>query len=560
MSAEGTVSGGRRVPEDGGGRSAPRAPDARAGRDRQSVSDTEGVRAREAGLEPDWLVRLVLDRRSPLPLARQLYLALYTAVTRGEAPRGTALPPSRALASRLGVSRNTVVAAYAQLSDEGLVSGAGRGGTVVAHAAPGSGAAPPPDGLGSPPTSSAWPLSGRAGRLASDRARPLALAPGEPDAALFPVAPWQRAMARAARLPSAELGYRSDVSTRLQAGIARHLALYRSLVVDPERIVVTSGTRQSLLLAAALFADAGDVAWAEAPGYLGAVDAFRLQGLDVRACPVDADGAVPRSADPAPRLVYLTPAFQFPLGMPLSASRRDAFLALSAAHGTVLVEDDYDSEFRDDVQPRPALAAAASGAGARVLHAGTFSKLVFPAARVAWLVVPRERAETARRMLTALGGGHGTLARSAVADLLDEGVVARHLQRARSVYARRRTVLQELVARSGRVRLAGGGGLCAVLALARSVPLAALEAALGRAAVGAVPLERHDWSRPPGRSCAHLVVGLGNVDSLTLPGTFARLERALREAGGSAVPVGSGERAGGSAAESAAGSAGRGTG
>lgn len=521
--------------------------------------------------EPEWLRSLAPDRRSPLSLGRQLYLALYEAIVRGELPRGAALPPSRALATRLGLARNTVVAAYAQLGDEGLVRGGGRRGTMVTHSAvvsdraPGGAAA---DGAGTvvgvrseatvedavgaigslgaelPPAASrsSRALSSRALGFAAFSERHRAFAPGEPDPSLFPARHWQRAMARVARLPADELGYRDRASRRLREAIARYLAVYRSVVVDPARIVVTSGTRQSLLLAAALFADPDDVAWVETPGYRGAIDAFRAQGLRLHACAVDVDGAVPPDAPP-PRLAYLTPCYQYPLGMPLSAERREAFLALSARHGTVLFEDDYDSEFRDDAQPRPALAASAAARGACVLHAGTFSKLIFPAARVAWLVVPDGLSERAGHALRALGGGHGTLAQGVVAELLDTGVLSRHLQRARQVYARRRRVLLGCVARSGRWRLVGGGALSAVISLDQEPPLAALEAALADERLGAVPLERfvtpdrvateRNASAPttaePTRS-SRLVLGLGNVDSLALPGMFERLERAVQRA------------------------------
>ena len=284
-----------------------------------------------------------------------------------------------------------------------------------------------------------------------------------------------------------------------------------------------------------------DTAWIETPGYSGAVDAFRAQGLHLRACAVDAEGAVPPDAPP-PRLAYLTPCFQYPLGMPLSAARRETFLALSARHNTVLFEDDYDSEFRDDAQPRPALAAGAAERGARVLHAGTFSKLVFPAARVAWLVVPEGYAGHAGRVLRALGGGHGTLAQGVVAELLDSGAISRHLQRARQVYAQRRRVLLGCVNGSKRLRSVGGGGLSAVLSLGDAVPLTALEKALDAERVGAVPLEWFERvapvrvapdgtaPEPGGGRSTRLVIGLGNVDSLALPETVERLERAVRQA------------------------------
>jgi len=477
--------------------------------------------------------RAPLDRGSPLPLSRQLYLWLYRAITHGELPDGETLPAGRALASRLGVARNTVLEAYAQLAADGLVEAAGRRGTRVSHA---PSAAPMPyrradrrsepdrdrDPIGTPdPTP--WSLSRRSRTgTGIPRPRPLPLSPGEPDPSLFPHPAWCRAMARAARLPRDQLGYRSDVPERLQRAIARHLAVYRSLVVDPDRIVVTSSTRQSLLLAAALYGDAGQRAAVECPGYPGAFDAVRAQGLTPCALAIDEQGAVlPDGA--APAIACLTPCFQYPLGMPMSPARRDAFLDYSARHGTVLIEDDYDSEFRDDVTPRPALAALAEERGARVLHAGTFSKLIFPAARVAWLVVPGDHADTARGVLRRLGGGHGTLNQAAVAELLERGTVSAHLERARAVYAGRRRVWEACVADGDGLANGGGGGLCAQVRLAAPVALVRLEAALVDAGLGALPLERFDWAAGVPRTTRTLVAGLGNVASLQLPAHVARL-------------------------------------
>jgi len=486
--------------------------------------------------EPDWIVTLEPDRHSPLTLGRQLYLALYEAIASGRLPHGETLPASRSLAARLGVSRNTVVAAVSQLADEQLVSSDGRRGTVVtAQVSPAddSAAAIRRDGPGRP----VRPLSTRASTLSVVEPAHRDLSSGEPDASLFPAARWQRALARAARLPAAELGYANGVTARLQVGIARHLAVYRSLVVDPARVVVTSSTRQSLMLAAALYTDPGDTAWLETPGYPGAVEAFRAAGLEMQACPVDDDGARPTApvaefqwqgeGPNPPGLVYLTPCFQYPLGMPLSVSRRDEFLELSARHGAVLFEDDYDSEFRDDLQPRPALASAADASGACVLHAGTFSKLVFPAARVAWLVVPEGHARQARSMLRALGGSHGTIMQAAILDLLESGVISRHLQHARQIYARRRIVLREQLQTNPTLRLAGGGGLSAVLELKEPRSLTRLSRAIDEAGLGAVPLERFRWDRPLLRHCRHLVIGLGSKNSLSLSDSLARLEDAV---------------------------------
>jgi len=158
-----------------------------------------------------------------------------------------------------------------------------------------------------------------------------------------------------------------------------------------------------------------------------------------------------------------------------------------------------------------------------VLHAGTFSKLIFPAARVAWLVVPADHADPARGMLRRLGGGHGTLNQAAVAELLERGTVSAHLERARAVYAGRRRVFEACVEEGTGLDNAGGGGLCAKVSLGEPVTLARLETAMVEAGIGAIPLERFDWTVPEPLVTRTLVVGLGSVATLQLPERVARL-------------------------------------
>lgn len=476
------------------------------------------------GLSPELLDALRPAPDSSLTRVRQLYLGLYDAIVSGRLPHGARLPAVRELAPQLGVGRNLVVEVYAQLGAEGLLHGDRRRGTRVSFSAP------PVQGRTARRNASAWTTSKRASGLASRAQHHPDLAPGEPDCALFPAAAWRRALSRASTLGADDLRYRTRPLPQLQAAIARFLASHRSLTVAPERIVVTSSTRQSLMVAASLFADAGDAAWMETPGYLGAVDAFRQLGLALEPCPVDGAGLRLPARRPAPRLIYLTPGFQFPTGVALGAERREALLALSAQAGTVIFEDDYDSEFRDSTQPRPALAAAAGDA--RVLHAGTFSKLLFPAARVAWLVVPEPHVDGANRCLRALGGGHATHAQAAVAELLDSGAIVRHLQRARAVYARRRDALNAALSALPQVAEPArhDGALNQVVPLVRPLDRTAVEDALARHRIGAVTLERLRWDRPRVRTCRALVLGLGNVDQLALPDAVERLGAALGEA------------------------------
>lgn len=470
----------------------------------------------EEPISNEVLERLRPHKSHALPKVRQLYLNLHAAIERGELSFDTRLPATRRLATILGVGRNTVTEAYEQLASEGLLVADGRLGTRVVRQRPVAG-----------DSKTEWFCSSRARKSVSSSIVYREFAPGEPDTALFPAKAWRQAMIRASGLHGDQLGYHAQSSATAQRAIARYLATYRSLIVDPEQIIITASTRQSLALAAMLYAEPGDTAWSESPGYPGAVDAFQQFGLKVLPCKVDRYGLVPPEHSEPPRLVYLTPCFQYPMGMSLGVDRRDALLQLSQNSGCVLFEDDYDSEFRDDTQPRPALAA--DSRGARVLHAGTFSKILFPAVRVAWMVVPHDSVEVAHRCLKSIGGGNTHIAQAAVTELLENGTIMRHLQHARSVYGQRRRALNTALANSNSFSPLTEitGSLSLVLPLKRSVSFSAVQKVLNRNALGAQPLEGMRWQVQKPSRCSALIVGLGAVDSLAMSGAIKRLDTAI---------------------------------
>lgn len=472
-------------------------------------------------LSAELLRQLTPTADTALPKVRQLYLNFYQAIEQGLLPFDTRLPSSRELAKAMGLGRNTVISVYDQLVSEGLLAADGRRGTRVARQI-----------TTTDITCTKGPqLSQRAQHTRSSNSQFHLLAPGEPDTTLFPPSAWYKAQTVATRRSSDQLGYQPRAVADCREAIARYLTLYRSLRVDPEQIVVTSGTRQSLMLAALLFADIGDTAWLECPGYAGAVDACQQAGLTTVPCRIDHHGIrIPATPANTPRLIYTTPCFQYPFGMPLAAERRSALLNLSRQYGSVIFEDDYDSEFRDDSQPRPSLAAEANGA--HVLHAGTFSKILFPAIRLGWLVVDQSIAEQAYRCLKTLGGGNNTVAQLVVTELLNNGSIARHLKHARHIYGQRRIALTSALSNCDFTRHIAQvyGSLSLVLHLKSSVPLQALEQCLAEQSLGVQALERLDWQIAKPTRCKAIVVGLGNVDTLSIPTAVNKLNIALKQA------------------------------
>eukprot|EP01133_Synstelium_polycarpum_P007818 gene7819-9175_t len=354
---------------------------------------------------------------------------------RQQAP-GTRLAATRVLAAELGLARNTVLYAYEQLASEGFVL-ADRRGTVVA---------------GSTGTPVALPASGGQDGL-SRRARHLrGLAGQDVNAALdeFPLALWRRMLDRAWRaLTPRQLNYGDPAGEpQLRLAIADHLRAARGVVCDAAQVFITDGTQSSLDVCLRAFADRGETLWIEHPGYGGALAAGRGAGLQVAGIAVDMDGIAPTDEDwsaPPPRLIYTTPSHQYPTGSVLSPARRMALLERARAAGALIIEDDYDSEFRHGGPPLAAMQGLV--ADAPVVYLGTFSKTMFPALRIAFIVVPAALAGAFSQML-AQGAARGRVAEQlALAEFLRSGLFARHVRRMRRLYRQRRDALGEALQR-----------------------------------------------------------------------------------------------------------------
>ena len=403
---------------------------------------------------------------------RLLHACLRAAIRNGILAAGTRLLATRQLAADLGMSRNTVMYAYEQLATEGYVQ-PDRRGTRVANIALSRPAARARARPAQPPPR----LSRRA-----QTTEPLpeaylmgAFVPGVPSLIDFPLPAWRRLMDRAWRATSTvQLNYGGPAGQPLlREAIAEHLRASRGVVCEPRQVFVTDGTQSSLDLCAHAFADAGDTVWLENPGYRGALTAFQEAELQVHGIAVDADGMMPSAADwrlHPPKLVYTTPSHQYPLGSVLSLPRRLALIAQAQTSGALLIEDDYDSEFRYDGPPLAAMQGLLPDAP--VLYLGTFSKTMFPALRLGFIVVPQNLVVPLERLLTQSVPRGRAADQLALAEFLRSGQFATHLRRMRRLYRQRRDALHSALERhlGGMAQVYGGSaGMHLALGLDASI-------------------------------------------------------------------------------------------
>jgi GntR family transcriptional regulator/MocR family aminotransferase len=398
-------------------------------------------------------ITVQLAPSDPRALYRQLYDALRIAILDGRLAAGCQFPASRALARQLGVSRFTVVSAYEQLLAEGFIHGTVGSGTFVSAELPGVGR----DRDRADPASAAnWRqphLSHRGLHLAATRltalpedGSPRAFRPGQPALDQFPAAIWARIAARLYRHPARALLTYGDIAgyRPLREAIAGYLRGARAVVCDPEQVVIVSGAQQALDLAVRVLLDPGDPAWVEDPGYPGARAALQGAEAMVVPVPVDAEGLdVAKGAhlQPDARLAYVTPSYQYPLGVTMSLARRLALLDWARSVGAWILEDDYDSEFRYAGHPLAALAGLDTGS--QVIYMGTFSKVLFPALRLGYLVVPSAVVEAFVRARAVVGRHAPTFEQAVLAEFISGGYFARHIRAMRNLYQERQAVLVE---------------------------------------------------------------------------------------------------------------------
>ncbi|MFI8764060.1 PLP-dependent aminotransferase family protein [Streptomyces sp. NPDC053792] len=444
-----------------------------------------------SGLSPELL--LVVDRDSGAPLRSQLELGLRDAIRSGRLRVGERLPSSRELARMLGVSRGLVQECYAQLQAEGyLVTRVGSATRVA------SGAGAPPAPASPPPAPS---------RLLAD------FTWGVPDLAGFPLADWLWATREAARaMPTSALGYGDPRgSADLREVLAGYLRRVRAAAADPERIVICSGYAQGLGLALRALAGTGvrTVAY-EDPGSPATVSAAASgAGMSAVPVPVDERGIDVRAlAATGARAVVVTPAHQWPTGVALAPERRLALIEWARSRDAVIVEDDYDAEFRYDRGPVGALQGLAAD---RVISLGTVSKSLAPALRIGWMLCPAALIGTVVEQKRLSDRGSPALDQLALARMIESGRFDRHLRRMRTTYAaRRETLVAALAEQAPGVGVSGlAAGFHAVAHLTRPADEQALVAAARARSVGLYGMStcRASHATEPVR----LVLGFGNV-------------------------------------------------
>ena len=394
-----------------------------------------------------------IDPRSPMALHRQIYDAWREAILGGRFTGGERLPSSRELAARLGTSRSTVTQAYDQLIAEGYLETARGAGTFVSAELPDCLCRP--DSVPSARRSSAAAivLSALGRRLEEDyehpRPRPgfIRFSQLTPDLDEFPFPLWHRSLNRQLRRGRRELfDYARDAAGHLplREQIAAYVGRSRAVCCNADQVAVLSGSQQALDFAVRLLIDPGDPVAFENPGYLGTRRVFEACGARILPVPVDAEGLVVDALDDRAKLVCVTPSHQFPTGVSLSLPRRLALLEWARRRGAVIIEDDYDSEFRYQGPPLPALQGLVDEAP--VIYCGSFSKVMFPGLRVGYAVLPRAMVPPFRR-LKWLSDRHGPmLEQGALTDFLAEGHLERHIRRMRRLYSARRQVLVDALA------------------------------------------------------------------------------------------------------------------
>jgi GntR family transcriptional regulator/MocR family aminotransferase len=401
---------------------------------------------------------VALDGNRDAPLHKQLYDEVRSAILAGRLGPGQRVPSTREMAKSLGVSRTTVTQSYDELLSEGYLEAVVGSGTFVCKELPedllrtaASKRTAAPEAPRATPRRNT--LSQYGSRLKpmptpfrdGEGLKEISFIYGVPDLNVFPIRQWSRLLSRHCRAAHADaLSYISDNLgfKPLRQAIASYLARSRAVRCSPEQVFIVNGAQQALDLIARVLLDKGDRVALEEPGYPGARLLFQANGAQIHPIRVDNQGLQTGSLSrlsPGIKLVYITPSHQFPLGVSLTLARRLELLAWAQSQGALIIEDDYDSEYRYAARPNPALQGL-DRVGC-VIYIGTFSKVMYPGLRIAYMAVPADLADVLSRAKWLADRQSPMLEQYALADFIESGWLERHIRRMRLLYGGRRDAM-----------------------------------------------------------------------------------------------------------------------
>ncbi|MFC3653611.1 PLP-dependent aminotransferase family protein [Dyella humi] len=407
-------------------------------------------------LSAGFLPPVALDASGGVPMYDQLSEWFRRAIIDGRLRPGQRVPSTRSLANELSISRIPVLSAYEQLYAEGYLETFVGAGTCVARSIPGE----VPKLTNATQRASQPRMVPSAPRRISQRVATLRTPPqtwadnqgafrvGLPAIDHFPIVAWSKLVNRYARQPPIDhMVYGNPMGhLPLREAIAEYLGTVRAVRCDASQILITTGSQHGLQICAHALLEAKDRVWMEDPGYPGARQALRTVGADIVPVPVDDEGL---NVDAGIRLsknaclIYISPSHQFPLGVTMSAARRMQLLSWAARTGAWIIEDDYDSEYR--FGGRPLASLQGMDTDDRVIYVGTFSKVMFPALRVGYIVAPKDLIPAFATVRDAFDTFSSTLYQAALTDFIRTGQFARHIRRMRALYLERRTALLEAI-------------------------------------------------------------------------------------------------------------------
>ncbi|WP_052074797.1 PLP-dependent aminotransferase family protein [Shewanella mangrovi] len=464
-----------------------------------------------------------------LSLHRQLVERLSNAILSGRLPSNTVLTPSRTFAVQLGVSRNTVVLAYEQLAAEGYII-ADQHGTRVAELRLHKSSLNQSAMLAETKLAERW-NDDKAIIQTQPRGTTGLLAPGVPSLKDFPLAKWKRTLERAVKLlhPFALVTKDPLGEFSLRQAIATHLHIARGVQCEAEQIVITEGAQHALTLCARLLANPNDTVWVEDPCYSGAKSAFSDEQLSIIPIPVDNEGLAATTEhwfNQRPKLIFTSPAHQYPTGAVLSVARRLALIEAAKNVGTWIIEDDYDGDFRHTGTPISSMQGLAEHSP--VIYIGSFSKTMFPTIRIGFMVVPKTLVSQVTRVVPQILQVSNQLQQIALAEFMTSGEFGRHLGRMRRIYRERQKILKTELTRyfPDDWVLGGTAGMHLTLRLPSGVDDRSVAQQALSQGISIDPLSSF-YEQPTANNCG-LVIGYGNTPRARIPSAVGILVEIIK--------------------------------